>query len=115
MHEQPELQTTEFSFSETGSLPTQDAIDEMLSAPGIDAVSFDEHSLRVSFNPFRTSEVAIRNRMAAAGLPEIEATPIRGKRRNLFQRMVDRLAAENKSSLGSGRLDCCELNKANRS
>tara|TARA_B100000614_G_scaffold249890_1_gene259374 strand:- start:46 stop:513 length:468 start_codon:yes stop_codon:yes gene_type:complete len=89
------------------------AIEELRGAPGVRTAELDGTRLVVEFQPYLMSEEGLRERIRGAGVqPAAETRPPR--RRNIFQRFVDRLASENQRNLGSGRLDCCDLNKANR-
>lgn len=86
-------------------------LDALAGARGIENATLSGNELVVVFHPFIVSEEVVRRRIQEAGFRLQEE---RGRKRGAWRRFVDRLASENKRSLGGKPLDCCDLNKSNR-
>ncbi len=88
-----------------------DAIRALSDSRGIESANVQGSELLVVYDPFVISEEGVGERLRHAGITP--ATQNTGKR-SAWRRFIDRLASENKSSLGGKPLDCCDLNKSNR-
>lgn len=78
----------------------------------VDTGSADSVTLTIEYQPFVVSEEVVYDRIRDAGLP-IRREPI--TKPGIFRRFIRRLADDNRQSFGSTQLDCCDLNKSNRS
>ncbi len=90
---------------------TPAAIESLEDIDGVESVQRQENELIIHYQPFVISEEGLRRRLQAAG---VEPRSDNGPKPSLWRRFVERLATENRSSLGGKPLDCCDLNKSNR-
>ncbi|MDA3947924.1 MAG: LDCC motif putative metal-binding protein [Spirochaeta sp.] len=108
---------TEMMAVELGSTDTPDqaTIAKLRDGSGIEEMTVNDNRIDVEYQPYVVSREGVLNRMEHAGLVvRRNGDGEQKKRQGLFRRFIDRIAADNQRSLGSGPLDCCDLNRGNR-
>jgi len=78
------------------------------SRNGIHTISFSENLITVEYNPYQITEENVEKLISDLGV-KITAPEKKG----FLKRWLKNMAKSNKESLGSGRLDCCDLNDKN--
>lgn len=73
---------------------------------GIINLSVDKYILRIEYNTYLIDIHKIKQLLATMNYDFKEP-----KKANRFQMFLQNLARSNKDSLGSGKLECCKLNK----
>tara|TARA_Y100000592_G_C5309466_1_gene239370 strand:- start:6 stop:359 length:354 start_codon:yes stop_codon:yes gene_type:complete len=108
-----EMMVVELESTDT---PDQATIAKLRNGSGIEEMTVNDNRIDVEYQPYVVSREGVLNRMEHVGLhirrDDEEREP--ENRRGLFRRFIDRIAADNQRSLGTGRLDCCDLNRGNR-
>ncbi|MEX2442505.1 MAG: LDCC motif putative metal-binding protein [Alkalispirochaeta sp.] len=101
---------------DSAAIPDPEKISTLRNGSGIDEVNVEGNKIHIVFQPYVVSREGVLSRMENARID----VRINGdnreqqKRPGFLRRFIDRMAAENRRSLGSGRLDCCDLNRKNR-
>ncbi len=98
---------------EATATPDSETVSKLRTGSGIEEMTVEGSRIVVEYQPYVVSREGVLNRMEDAGLV-LRKEEEKEERKGFFRRFVDRIAAENKQSLGSGRLDCCDLNRGNR-
>jgi len=76
---------------------------------GIQTISFSKNLLTVAYNPYQITEENLEKLISDLGI-KIMTVP---EKQGLIRRWLNNLAKSNTESLGSGRLDCCNMNDKN--
>ncbi len=77
------------------------------SRNGIQTISFSGNLITVGYNPYQISEANVEKLISDLGI-EVTGKP---QKTGFLKRWILNMAKSNKENLGSGRLDCCDLNK----
>ena len=103
-------------FIQTHQMRTKEKLSEDLkkacqalidSQNGIQTISFSENRITVEYNPYQITKKNLEKLISDLGI-EISNKP---EKQSFLKRWLKDLAKSNKESLGSGRLDCCDLSR----
>ncbi|WP_163706902.1 LDCC motif putative metal-binding protein [Mangrovibacterium lignilyticum] len=75
------------------------------STNGIQTISFSENLITVEYNPYQITEGNLEQLISELGIKITSP-----EKTGFLKRWLKYIAKENKESLGSGRLDCCDMN-----
>lgn len=101
------IQTHQMRTKEKLSDDLKKACQALIDSPnGIQTISFSENLITVGYNPYQITEENVEKLISDLGI-KISNKP---EKQGFLRRWLKDMAKSNKESLGSGRLDCCDLN-----
>ena len=78
------------------------------SRNGIQTISFSENRITVDYNPYQITKKNLEKLLSDLGIKLTSP-----EKTGFLKRWLKNIAKENKESLGTGRLDCCDMNHKN--
>lgn len=80
--------------------------------PTVRVLTIEGSDVTVEHNPAVSDHEVLNAKLRKLGF-ESRGDEVSPRKKGIFGRWIERLSAQNKKSLGSGSLDCCDLNKDN--